>query len=117
MNFDFRKGTITIVVSPTDLRCGFDRLSSIAITQLGIDVMKRKDLVVFVSRAQRMAKMIWTDAAGVNTLVRRLQAGRFERFLAKVDEPATRRFDYDDLMSFLDGKPIMVKRTKIHENI
>ena len=115
MNFDFRKGRITIVIAPVDMRSGFDRLSSLALNQLSIQVSLGRDFVVFVSRSSKLCKMIWSDESGCCTLTRRLHVGRFERFLAKLDEPATRIFTYEDLCSFLDGERIMVRRRHIHE--
>ena len=115
MNFDFKRGRITIVIAPVDLRSGFSRLASLALNQLNIQVSRGKDFVVFISRGNNLCKMIWADECGANMLTRRLHAGRFERFLARLDEPATKVFSFDDLCKFLDGKPIMVRRNFIHE--
>lgn len=114
MNFNFSKGRITIVIAPVDMRCGFTRLSSMAMTQLNIDVSQGRDFVVFVSKRNNVCKMIWADDAGASMLTRWLHRGRFEQFLARADEMATRHFTFKDLESFLDGKPILVRRTEIH---
>ena len=37
---DFDKGNITLVLVPSDLRAGFDKLSAIALSRLNIDVSK-----------------------------------------------------------------------------
>lgn len=116
MNFDFRSGTITIVIAPVDLRSGYAGLSSLALTQLNIQVGHGKDFVVFVSRNSGLCKMIWTDEKGTNLLTRRLHFGRFERFLARIDEAAVKILTYEDLCQFLDGRHLMVKRNRIHES-
>ena len=46
---DFDKGNITLVLVPSDLRAGFDKLSAIALSRLNIDVSKGNDWVVFIS--------------------------------------------------------------------
>ena len=115
MNFDFSRGRITLVISPTDMRCGFNRLAGIALSQLNIQISRGRDFVVFVSRDSTLCKMIWADERGSSMLTRRLHARRFERFLARIDEAAIRPFTYDDLCAFLDGERIMVRRERIHE--
>ena len=47
MHIDFTKVRLTLVIVPTDLRCGFNRLSNIALQYLHIDVARGKDYVVF----------------------------------------------------------------------
>lgn len=113
MNFDFEKYCITLVVAPVDMRSGFSRLALIADACLDIDVLKGEDLVVFISKPRKIVKMIWVDDKGSCLLTRRLKVGTFESFLAKNVGPAARKFTKDDLLSFLDGQPILVKRSTI----
>lgn len=114
MNFDFSKGLITIVIAPVDMRCGFSRLSSLAMEQLNVNVMKGRDFVVFVSKRNNVCKMIWADDKGASMLTRWLHRGRFEQFLARREDVAIKQFTFRDLESFLDGEPILVRRTRIH---
>jgi len=87
MKFDML-GRISVVLAPVDLRAGYQSLSSIAASILGINVDKGGEFVLFVSRRGNVCKMIWADDRGSSVLTRRLHHGRFERFLAKLDAPA-----------------------------
>lgn len=110
MNFDFEHGEITIVIAPIDMRAGYRRLSAMATSLLGIDVEAGGQFVVFISRRREIAKMIWSDPCGSAVLTRRLHVGRFERFLAEAATASpVRKFTEKDLMSFLDGRPLMTK--------
>jgi putative transposase IS66, Orf2 len=111
--FDFTNGRITLVISPVDMRSGFASLAGIARTYLSIDVYKGGHLVLFINRNRGICKLIWTDQSGCSLLTRRLHAGRFEKFLAKAEANAVRRFTRRDLESFLDGRPVLVERTHI----
>lgn len=111
--FDFTNGRITLVISPVDMRSGFASLAGIARTYLSIDVYKGGHLVLFINRNRDICKLIWTDQSGCSLLTRRLHAGRFEKFLAKAEANAVRRFPRRDLESFLDGRPVLVERTHI----
>ena len=79
MHIDFTKARLTLVIVPTDLRCGFNRLSNIALQYLHIDVTKGNDYVVFISKSRRSAKIIGYDNKGSILIVRHLDQGRFER--------------------------------------
>lgn len=105
MNFDFQSGRITMVISPVDMRAGYDRLSLLAAALFDIDVDAGKDFVVFISKRKKIVKMIWSDDRGSSMLTRRLHLGRFERFVAQ-SQQQQRQFSYDDLLAFLDGEPV-----------
>jgi len=109
MKFDML-GRISVVLAPVDLRAGYQSLSSIAASILGINVDKGGEFVLFVSRRGNVCKMIWADDRGSSVLTRRLHHGRFERFLAKLEAPAAREITLRDLDFFLDGKPLFLKR-------
>lgn len=111
MNFDFSNGRITIVVAPVDMRSGYDRLASIARSILGIDVDRGGEFILFASKSAKVCKMIWQDEKGMSVLTRRLHRGRFERFMSRAKGPATQSLTADDLMQFLDGEPIMIRRS------
>lgn len=113
MKFDFAESQITLVVAPVDMRVGFSRLAGMAEAFLGIDVFNGKDVVVFISKKRKIAKIIWADQKGTSVITRRLHVGGFESFLARNTGPASRRFSMEDLMTFLDGEPILVRRSTI----
>ena len=113
MNFDFSKGRITLIVAPVDMRYGYRRLSLLARALLDLDVDGGKEFVVFASKSRSVAKMIWADGRGTNILSRRLHQGRFERFLAKINGPATLEASAEELMQFLDGRPLFAVRSRI----
>lgn len=50
MNIHLQDVHVTLVISPTDLRCGYHRLHSIAQDQLGINLNGGKEAVVFISK-------------------------------------------------------------------
>jgi hypothetical protein len=97
------------------MRSGYCRLAAIAFGQLNIDVAKGEDFVVFVSRTNKVCKMIWADECGTNLLTRHLHCGRFEQFLARIQDAALKTLTFEDLCAFLDGRKIMVKRQRIYE--
>ena len=113
MDLDFSKRQITLVVAPVDMRSGFARLSLMASSLLNIRVAEQKDVVVFISKSRKIVKLIWVDEHGSVLLNRRLNLGRFEKFLLKANTPATKEFTVKDLMQFLDGRPMMVERKYI----
>lgn len=109
MILDVTNKRITLVATPYDLRAGYRSLSLVAMAALDIDVDKGNDVVIFVSKNRELCKILWSDAKGVSTLVRRLRRGRFEQFLARAGEVSTHVFSAEDLNDFIDGIRIMVK--------
>lgn len=113
MKLDFSNCKITLVVAPIDMRAGFNRLALLADAFLGIDVLQGQDVVIFLSKRRKIAKIIWADSKGTSVVTRRLHVGCFESFLARNSGPASKDFTMEDLMSFLDGEPILVRRSTI----
>lgn len=113
MKLDFSGFKITLVIAPVDMRSGFGRLSLMARSFLEIEVEEGNDLVIFVSRHRKIAKLIWADEKGSCILTRHLYHGLFERFLAKSRDPSTQSFSVEDLMAFLDGKTLYSKRNSL----
>ena len=101
MHIDFTKARLTLVIVPTDLRCGFNRLSEIALQYLHIDVTKGNDYVVFISNK------------GSILIVRHLDQGRFERLMGAATGPAVKKLTAQELYLYLDGEDIEVKRTHL----
>ncbi len=49
MKISFRDYKVTVVVTPTDLRCGCSRLCAIAQEKLNIDVFRGEDILMSAS--------------------------------------------------------------------
>ena len=113
MHIDFTKARLTLVIVPTDLRCGFTRLSEIALQYLHIDVTKGNDYVVFISKSRRSAKIIGYDNKGSILIVRHLDQGRFERLMGAATGPAVKKLTAQELYLYLDGEDIEIKRTHL----
>ena len=107
MNLSFKPGRITLVLGPFDMRCGFRKLALAASALLGIDITKGRDYVVFISKNRKIAKVIWCDNAGAFILNRRLNEGRFQKFVRDAVSTQTRHFTPRDLATFLDGDPLL----------
>ena len=56
MNIHLQDVHVTLVISPTDLRCGYHHLHSIAQDQPGIDLNGGKEAVVFISKGSVQSK-------------------------------------------------------------
>ncbi len=106
---------ISLIYTPTDMRCGFTRLSSLAKQCAQIDVSLCRDCVVFVSKARVIAKVIWADAKGSFLLTRRLDDGRFQKLLARLDEGENMKVSKELLLKYLDGEAIQSVRTDYHQ--
>ena len=107
---DFDKGNITLVLVPSDLRAGFDKLSAIALSRLNIDVSKGNDWVVFISKHRSFAKIIHADSNGSLLISRRLNSGRFQELMTRATGPAIETISKEELINYLNGKDLMVKR-------
>ncbi len=57
MKIDFTQHKLHLVITPLDMRLGFNRLYEIALVYLHIDVKKGRDLVAFVSKNRKIAHM------------------------------------------------------------
>jgi len=111
--FDLTKGKITVVVCPTDLRCGFTKLSSIALNMLGINVFNGEDWIIFLSKSRRTLKMIHTDNTGSILVTRTLKRGSFQQLMCSAVGPAVRQLTPELLMKYLNGDNVDIKRTAI----
>ena len=56
MKIDFTQHKLHLVITPLDMRLGFNRLAEIALVYLHIDVKKGRDLVAFVSKNRKIAQ-------------------------------------------------------------
>ena len=80
---NFQNVHVTLVVVPTDLRCGYARLCSIAENDLGLNLSGGKEAIVFISKTRRICKIITNDSNGTILNTRTLNQGRFEQILIK----------------------------------
>ena len=55
MKLDFGNRRVTLVVSPVDLRMGFNKLALMADVYLDIDLGRKEDVVVFVSKSSSLS--------------------------------------------------------------
>lgn len=83
MIIDFKARRTTLVASPVDGRSGIPTLTTLAESLLGIPITKGEDYVVFVSRSRKVCKIVFWDERGACMVVRRLNDGRFARFLMR----------------------------------
>lgn len=113
MNINFTQGKISLVLVPTDMRGGFDRLALIAGQFLKIDISKGEDWVVFISRKRHVVKIIHADPQGSLLITRKLHHGSFQQLMSRVSGPAVKSLSADELMSYLDGEALEVKRTSM----
>jgi hypothetical protein len=104
--FDLADRRITLVLCPTDLRGGYERLSLLASACLNIELTKKEDCIVFISKARTLCKVVYCDDAGTVLISRRLYRGRFQQLMAKVNTRPERVLTIFELFEFLDGKRI-----------
>ena len=81
MIIDFESRRTTLVATPVDGRCGLSSLTQIAESILGIKVTEGADYVVFISKARKICRIIFWDELGGCVITRRLNSGRFARYL------------------------------------
>ena len=107
MKMDFSNAHLTIVVAPIDLRAGFLRLATIAECLLDIPVTKGGHFVAFISKQRKVCKVIWCDNKGSCLLTRKLNTGRFEQLLVKVQANSSGvKLTAAEFEGYLDGEPV-----------
>ena len=110
---DLGKGQIVLVLVSMDLRAGYYRLAEIARQALNIDVERGNTWVVYVSKRRNFAKIIHSDTKGNVMITRRLKIGAYQQLLAKATGPATQTLSKDELIKYLNGEELLVKRTNL----
>lgn len=110
MIIDFRSRKTTLVATPVDGRSGIPSLTSLAESLLGIPVTEGQDYVVFVSRNRKVCKILFWDDRGACLVVRRLNGGRFAKFLMRATGPAAAPMTPEELAAYLDGEDLQVER-------
>ena len=113
MKLDFGNRRVTLVVSPVDLRMGFNKLALMADVYLDIDLGRKEDVVVFVSKSRSLCKVIYRDEKGSVTILRRLNAGRFAQILMEAEGQAAMTLTNEKLAAYLDGETLQIRRTEL----
>lgn len=113
MNISFKGVRVTLVVVPTDLRCGYFRLCTIAEHELEIDLKSGKEAVVFLSKSRKIAKIISRDEKGTLLITRTLHQGRFEEILTKTNSKGKLSLTLSELEQYLNGESLYVKPSSI----
>ena len=89
---------------------------------LNIDLGKKEDVVVFVSKSRSLCKVIYRDEKGSVTILRRLNAGRFAQILMEAgrtgrDDPHEREtlglFGWGNPPNSASGTPRGVSATSL----
>lgn len=96
---------IWLCVAPTDMRCGFDRLSETARHVTGQDPLSGQDLThlfVFRNRVGDRLKALYWDRDGFVLFYKRLERGRFPLPLIKAGQAAV-VLRPSELAMLLDG--------------
>jgi len=104
---------IWLCLGPTDMRCGFDRLASLAEHVTGQDPLSGH-LFVFRNRRGDRLKILYWDRDGFVLFYKRLEEGRFKLpRLPRHDPPRSLRLRPSELAMLLDGIDLSsVKRSK-----
>jgi transposase len=108
---------IYVALDPVDMRLSFDRLSGIALEQVGYDA-RSGALFIFFGKRRDALKILFFDGSGMAIFYKRLDRGTFQ-----VPEPPTKtakHVEIDDaaLEALLDGvdvnAPESTPRQKTH---
>ena len=111
MSLNLKGYRLNLVFAPGNMRCGFPGLSLLAQRCVGIDVRNCKDSVIFVSKDRCQLKMIWADDKGGYLLTRRLDRGRFQEILARIDDGEGMQLTTGMFNKYFDGGTIQSVRT------
>lgn len=114
MKISFEGRNVTLVATLFDLRSGWSKLSIFARDQLGIDLMRGTDAVIFISRSRQIAKVIMADSCGITLITRKLHVGRFPRLRMAIEGDARIALKVSELERILDGKEVQVERTNFY---
>lgn len=90
-----------LATSPTDMRKGFDGLSTLVEFELGMSPL-RGDLFIFLNRRATQVRILFWDRDGYCVLAKRLEQGTFRRVKA-ADGGAGMEIDAGELAMLLEG--------------
>ena len=90
-----------LATAPTDMRKGFDGLSTLVESALGMSP-HRGDLFIFLNRRATQVRILFWDRDGYCVLAKRLEQGTFRRVKA-ADGGAGVEIDAGELAMLLEG--------------
>jgi transposase len=93
---------IYLAVEPIDLRAGFNRLSGIALEELGYDP-RGGALFVFIGKRRTALKVLYYDGTGVCLFYKRLDKGRFRQHEPQYPDDKHIELSEVELDALLDG--------------
>ena len=101
---------IFIYAQPTDMRCGFNKLSMLAESFMGRDPLSGHLFVFFNKRGDKCKILFW-DRTGFIIWYKRLEEGVFER-LRPVNNAASIEVDVAKLTWILEGVDLFKTRRR-----
>lgn len=90
-----------LATAPTDMRKGFNGLSTLVESELGMSPL-RGDLFIFLNRRATQVRILFWDRDGYCVLAKRLEQGTFRRVRA-ADGGAGVEIDAGELAMLLEG--------------
>lgn len=90
-----------LATAPTDMRKGFDGLSTLVEAELGMSPL-RGDLFIFLNRRATQVRILFWDRDGYCVLAKRLEQGTFRRVRA-ADGGAGVEIDAGEFAMLLEG--------------
>lgn len=93
---------IYLAVEPIDLRAGFNRLSGLALEELGYDP-RGGALFVFIGKRRTAVKVLYYDGSGTCLFYKRLDKGRFRKHEPRHPDDKHIELSEVELDALLDG--------------
>jgi transposase len=91
-----------VATSPTDMRKGFDGLSTLVESEFGMSPL-RGDLFIFLNRRATQVRILFWDRDGYCVQAKRLEQGTFRRVRAADGGVASIEIDAGELAMLLEG--------------
>ena len=101
---------VFLCTQPTDMRCGFNKLSMLAEHVMRLDPLTGH-LFVFFNKPGDKCKILWWDRTGFAIWYKRLEEGTFER-LPGPDHAAALEIDMAKLTWILEGIDLFKTRRR-----
>jgi transposase len=107
---------IFVALEPIDMRYSFDRLSGVALEQVGYDA-RSGALFIFCGRRRDALKVLFFDGSGMCVFYKRLDRGSFR--LPEAPRPDAKHVEIDDaaLEALLDGVEIEAPRVRARRKL
>ncbi len=101
---------VFVCARPTDMRCGFNKLSMLAEQVMDQDPLTGH-LFVFFNKSGDKCKILWWDRTGFAIWYKRLEEGTFERLQSDLDKMAL-EIDAAKLSWILEGIDLFKTRRR-----